>query len=592
MPRRSGEGKGASGRGPEKELFGLVSAARAYLAAVVSVGLLAAVATVAQMALLSEIVAGAFVDGEGLARLKPAVILLLGAVFARSALLWARELVAQRGAARVKSELRERLFSHVLRLGPAYAAGERSGELATTATEGVEKLEPYFARYLPQAFLSALVPLLISCFILPMDLLSGLLLLGTAPLIPVMMVLVGSYAEEHARRQWTALSRMGAHFLDALRGLPTLKAFGRADDERGRVARVGEEFRVRTMKVLRYAFLSGLVLEFMTSAAIALIAVSLGVRLLNGAIPFEEAFLVLLLAPEFYKPLRELGASRHAAMEGRAAARRILDVLATPAPTRFEARPRRPLPAAAPDIELAGVRFSHPGSGRETLRGVDLTLPAGTTTALVGRSGSGKSTLVDLLLGFSDPQSGTITADGVSISSPPVEVWREGVALVPQRPYLFHGSVLENIRMARPGASRAEVERAAELSGAHEFVRRLPRGYDAAVGERGARLSGGEAQRLAVARAFLKDAPVLVMDEPTSSLDPKSERLIAEALALLARDRTTLVVAHRLNTARAADRISVLEDGRIAEVGTHAELLSRGGPYSRLLGASAAEVTA
>ena len=547
-------------------------------------GLLVAVATIAQMAFLSKIVDRVFVGGEDLAAVTPQILALSGAVVVRAGLLWLREVTAQRGAVQVKSELREQLLSHAFRLGPAYAAGERSGELVTTATEGVERLEPYLARYLPQVALSAFVPLLVAAYILPRDLASAVLLLVTAPVIPIMMVLAGSYAEEYTKRQWLALSRMGAHFLDALQGLTTLKTFGRAAEERERVARVSDEFRRRTLKVLRLAFLSGLVLEFMTAAAIALVAVVLGVRLINGAISFEQAFLVLLLTPEFYKPLRELGASRHAGMEGKAAAERVFEILDVPALACGGGRVLDPLSGGL-TVELCGVRFVYPESEHPALCGVSLTLPAGTRTALVGRSGSGKSTLVNVLLRFLDPEDGIVAANGLPIAELPVETWRQQVALVPQRPYLFYGSVLENIRLARPGASRSKVEEAAELAGATEFIRRLPRGYDAQIGERGQRLSGGEAQRLAVARAFLKDAPLLVLDEPTSSLDPESEALIRDALERLARGRTALIVAHRLNTVRKADRIAVLDEGRVIETGTHAELLECKGPYSRLVGA-------
>lgn len=547
-------------------------------------GLLVAVATIAQMAFLSKIVDRVFVGGEDLAAVTPQILALSGAVVVRAGLLLLREVTAQRGAVLVKSELREQLLSHVFRLGPAYAAGERSGELVTTATEGVERLEPYLARYLPQVALSAFVPLLVAAYILPRDPASAVLLLVTAPVIPIMMVLAGSYAEEHTKRQWLALSRMGAHFLDALQGLTTLKTFGRAAEERERVARVSDEFRRRTLKVLRLAFLSGLVLEFMTAAAIALVAVVLGVRLINGAISFEQAFLVLLLTPEFYKPLRELGASRHAGMEGKAAAERVFEILDVPALACGGGRVLDPLSGGL-TVELCGVRFVYPESEHPALCGVSLTLPAGTRTALVGRSGSGKSTLVNVLLRFLDPEDGIVAANGLPIAELPVETWRQQVALVPQRPHLFYGSVLENIRLARPGASRSKVEEAAELAGATEFIRRLPRGYDAQIGERGQRLSGGEAQRLAVARAFLKDAPLLVLDEPTSSLDPESEALIRDALERLARGRTALIVAHRLNTVRKADRIAVLDEGRVIETGTHAELLECKGPYSRLVGA-------
>ena len=566
------------------DLFKRVGAMRIYLVATVVVGLLVAAATVAQMVFLSKVVGRVFLGGEGLREVGVLLLWLLGAVAVRAALVWVKEVVAVRGAVRAKSELREQLLSHLFNLGPAYAVGERSGELATTATEGIERLEPYFARYLPQVALSALVPALVAAYILPRDLASAVLLLLSAPVIPIMMVLVGSYAEEHTRRQWLALSRLGARFLDSLQGLTTLKAFGRAAQETDRVARASDEFRRRTLEVMRFAFLSGLVLEFMTAAAIALVAVTLGVRLINGAITFEQAFLVLLLAPEFYRPLRELGAHRHAGMEGKAAAHRIFEILDTPAPVRSGNLAPDSI-CGGPSVEFSGVWFSYPGRDRPALCGVDLTLPPGSRTAIVGRSGSGKSTLVNLLLRFLDPDDGTIAANGLRIADLPVGAWREHVALVPQRPHLFYGSLLENIRLARPGASRAEVEEAAELAGAAEFIRLLPRAYEAQVGERGLLLSGGEAQRVAIARAFLKDAPLLVLDEPTSSLDPESEALIGVAIERLARGRTTLVVAHRLNTAIAADRIAVLNEGRLEDVGTHADLLARGGTYSRLAGA-------
>jgi len=566
------------------ELFQQARLARAALVGAVIMGVLGTGATIAQMALLSHVVDRVFLGHQGLGQVRSALTILLVSIVARAILLWVREAVAQEAALRVKSALRGRLFAHLPRLGPAYVRGERSGELAATAVEGVERLDAYVSRYLPQVALSACVPLLIAAYILPLDWASAVLLLVTGPIIPLLMILVGSYAQQHIERQWTALSRMSAHFLDAVQGLTTLTLFGRAAAEQERVARVGDEFRDRTMNVLRYAFLSGMVLELMSAVAIALVAVTLGVRLLNGGIPFERAFLVLLLAPEFYRPLRDLGTHHHAGMEGKAAAGRILEILRTPTPGQTSASCPR-TPSGRLTIALRGVSYTYPDATRPALDGVTLTLEAGTRTALVGRSGAGKSTLANLLLRFVDPQGGGITANGIPLAGLPPETWRGLVALVPQRPYLFYGSVGDNIRLACPDASDADVARAAALAGAAEFIARLPRGYDTPVGEQGARLSAGQAQRIAIARAFLKDAPLLILDEPTSSLDPESEAHVRRALERLMRDRTTLVIAHRLNTIDNADQIAVLEGGRLVEAGRHADLRRRDGPYARLMGA-------
>jgi ATP-binding cassette subfamily C protein CydD len=517
-----------------------------------------------------------------LAQVGSSLLLMLGIIAGRAMVIWGREVAARRGAVRVKAALRQRLFSHLLQLGPAFCQGERTGELVATASEGIERLDPYVSRYLPQIFLSVLAPLLIALVLFSLDWASALLLLITAPIIPLLMVLIGSYAEQHMQRQWLALSRMSAHFLDAIQGLTTLKLFGREQAERERITRISEGFREKTMNVLRIAFLSGAVLEFMTAIAIGLVAVTLGVRLLNRGISFEDAFLVLLLAPEFYRPLRDLGTHRHAGMEGKAATQRIHEVLQTPLPIHTaessSQRPDREL-----TLTLSAVSYTYPGNTTATLQNVTLTLLPGTCTALVGRSGAGKSTLVNLLLRFLEADSGSITVNGISLASLPVELWREYIALVPQRPYLFAGSVRANLLLARRDASDEDIERAAEQAGALEFIQHLPHGFDTEIGEQGIRLSAGQLQRIALARAFLKDAPLLIFDEPTSHLDPESEALIRHSLERLLPGRTALIIAHRYNTIAHADQIAVLASGQLVESGAPATLLTGDSAFARLV---------
>jgi ATP-binding cassette, subfamily C, bacterial CydD len=567
-----------------------LAAVRSALVLTIALGLLSTAALVAQMLMISLIVSRAFLDRADLPGLWPLLLFLLGASLLRAALVGGRELMAQRSAIRVKSALRAQLFAHLLALGPAHIGGEATGELVTTAVEGIERLDAYVGRYLPQVVLSVLVPLLIAAAVMPFDVTSAVLLLGTAPLIPLLMVVVGTYAQQHIQTQWTALTRMGAYFLDTVQGLPTLLLFGRTEAECERVARVSERFRERTMKVLRMAFLSGLVLEFLTLGAIGVLAVTLGVRLLNGDISLARALFVLLVVPEFYRPLRELGVQRHAGMEGKAALTSIVELLETPPPvsTPFATSSAATVfacPHAPLTVTLRDVTYTYPTREGPALDGVTLSLRPGTRTALVGRSGAGKSTLVDLLLRFRDAQTGIISVNNQSLVKLPPEQWRAQVALVPQRPYLFAGSLRENLLLARPAAGDAQLLDACANAGLAGVVAALPDGLDTLLGERGTGLSAGQAQRLAIARAFLKDAPLLILDEPTSSLDPESEALIRQAIDTLARERTLLVVAHRLNTIVSAEQIVVLEQGRVVAIGTHDELLREGGTYAGLVAA-------
>lgn len=567
------------------KVLALVPEFRFALAVAILLSVLGTALVIGQMFLLSGIISAIFLRHAGLERLGSSFYWLLSLIGTQAALIWGREVGLRRGTMRARISLRRRVFAHLLTLGPCQVQNERSGELVTTLGEGIEALDAYLARYLPQMALSVLIPLLILLVILPADILSALLLALTAPLIPLLLILIGVQAEKQSQRQWKALLHMSAHFLDVVQGLATLKVLGRSQDEQERVARISEAFREKTMSTLRLAFLSGAVLEFLTSMAIGLVAVVLGVRLLNHQLTLQTALFVLLLVPEFYRPLRDLGAARHAALEGRASAQRLHEILTT-TPFIIPAAPAgslhnnslvdhealRPGPL---EVVFHRVSYTYPGNPQPALRELELILPAGSCTALVGRSGAGKSTLARVLLRLLEAEHGAITVNGQLFERMTRDQWWRAVAWVPQRPYLFHGRVDENIRLARPDASEEDVRAAARLAGALDFIQGLPQGFATQVGEQGARLSAGQVQRIALARAFLKDAPLLILDEPTSSLDPASELVIRRALTQLVRGRTVLVIAHRLSTIAAASRVLLLEDGHLVDAGTPAEWLGR-----------------
>lgn len=553
----------------------------------VAAGFLAGLATVWQAMQVSGIVARVFLEGQGLAQVMPLMWGLLAAVIARAGMVYLSDRFAGRAARAVKAHLREQLVDRLFALGAGFTQGERSGELINTATQGIEALDAYFRQYLPQLAMAGLLPLAYLTLVLPRDPLSALVLLLTGPLIPLFMFLIGSNAQRLTGRQWTAMSRMSAYLMDTLQGMLTLKALGRSREQEDRIARISDQYRQTTMRVLRVTFLSSLALELLGTIGTAIIAVQIGLRLLYGRVGFEEAFFVLLLAPDFYQPLRALGLRFHASMAGVSAARRIFAILEQPLPAAGLAGEQHPVPSLRRPftITLENVHVTYPGRAQPALDGVDLRISSGQTTALVGESGAGKSTVAGLLLRFVTPDRGCVRVNGVDLASVPVEDWRAQIAWVPQQPYLLHGTLADNLRLARPSASDQDLRRAAEQAQLLEWIDGLPLGLDTPVGEGGALISGGQAQRLVLARAFLRDAPLLILDEPTAHLDLEQERVLQAALAQLCSGRTVLVIAHRLATVRGADQIVVLSRGRVAEIGDHTRLYSRGGLYTRLLDA-------
>ena len=554
-----------SNRGPvDPRLLRYAGAARGYLVVTVALGLAGTALILAQAGLLAHALATA-ARGDVAATLAGTLTALLIVVAARAAVNYGGEITALRAAATVKSQLRSALTARALRLGPGWLGGQRAGEIATLSTRGLDGLDTYFARYLPQLVLGVLVPIAVVVRVAAADWISAVIIAVTLPLIPLFAVLVGWHTKAQTRKQWRLLAILGGHFLDVVEGLPTLKVFGRARAQEEVVAKVTDDYRRTTMATLRVAFLSALVLELAAAVATALVAVEVGLRLLYGHIGYETALLVLLLTPEAFLPLRAVGSQFHASMEGAAAAGRVFEILDTPVP---EAQPTR---AAAPtvaadlrvaEIRLDGITAAYPGRSQPALDGVSLTIAPGERIVLTGPSGAGKSTLLALLLRFLTPAAGVITAGGVDVAATDLEQWRRQIAWVPQQPYLFSGSAADNIALGQPGASREAIGRAAGLAGAAGFIEALPRGYDTPLGERGLRLSAGQRQRIALARAFLRDAPLLLLDEPTAHLDPAGAGLIASALDTELADRTVILISHGRDwAAGAGGRVLSLEHG-------------------------------
>jgi ATP-binding cassette, subfamily C, bacterial CydD len=546
-----------------RRLLRYARAARGYLACTVVLGLVTTALLLAQASFLAHALAAA-ARGVGVRALAGTMIALLLVLVGRAAAAWASEAAALRAAAVVKSRLRRELAEHALRLGPSWLTGQQTGELTTLATRGLDALDAYFARYLPAALLGAIVPLVVLARVTAADWISGVVIAATLPLIPVFAVLVGMYTKDRTERQWRLLARLGGHFLDVAEGLPTLKVFGRAKAQADVIEAVTGEHRTATMAALRVTFLSALVLELAAALATALVAVEVGLRLLAGHLGYETALLVLLLTPEAYLPLRNLGAQFHASAEGTAAAARVLQVLDTPLPRQRVGEEHRPVAAPDPSaqpIELNAVTVCYPGRTEPALNQVTVTIEAGEFVAVAGPSGAGKSSLLGLLLLFTEPTSGRVAVGGADLTEVTAAAWRRRVAWVPQRPYLFAGTVAENIALGDPGAAPEAIARAARLAGAEEFIADLPGGYAARLGERALNLSAGQRQRLALARAFLRDAPLLLLDEPTAHLDPVTAGEIAAVVEVLAAGRTVLLVTHDERQLARADRVLTLDRG-------------------------------
>lgn len=536
----------------DPRLMRYAHSARRYVVLSVLLGVLTAGLVLAQAVLLARSISDVYLGGATLEDLRAPMVLLGLVVLGRAAVAWAQESAAHHASAQVRSQLRRQLFAHASRLGPVWLSGERSGELTTLATRGIDALEGYFSRYLPQLVLACLVPWAVLAVVVPADLLAGLTIVLTLPLIPVFMVLVGLHTRRRMDRQWRALERLSGHFLDVVAGLPTLKVFGRAKAQAAAVGDTTERYRVATMGTLRLAFLSALVLELLATLSVALVAVGVGLRLVEGGLSLQTALLVLILAPEAYQPLRQVGVHYHASAEGLAAAERVFAVLETPPPvggTRTDVPDLRGTRLSVRDLTVR-----HDDATTPMLAGFSMDVRPGELLAVTGASGAGKSTLLAVLAGLVAPSSGRVTVGDVDLTDLDREAWWRHLTWLPQRPAFVAGTVADNVRLADPQASDAAVARALAEAGA-DFVLAMAAGQDTVLGAGGAGLSAGQRQRVALARAFLRDTPLVLLDEPTAGLDAATEAHVVAALHRLAVGRTVVVVAHRPALVAAADRV-------------------------------------
>ena len=503
--------------------------------------------------LIANTISDVLVQHRGLAQVRTLLGLLVAVVLSRAALAWLGERAADRASASAKSDLRSALVERVARLGPAGIERDRSGRLVVLATSGIDALDSYFARYLPQLFLAVIVPVTVVIVVLGADWISAAIIAVTVPLIPLFMSLIGASSRVRMERQSRLLHRLAGHFLDVVAGLPTLKVFGRAKAQAAAVRDITERYRSATMATLKVAFLSSLVLELLATYSVALVAVAVGLRLLGGHLSLATALFVLILAPEAYLPLRRLGTNFHASAEGVRVAEEVFAVLERPVPAQGSLI-EIPDPSRSP-LRIDQLEVVYPDRISPAVSGVSLKVDPGEIVAIAGPSGSGKSTLLGVLVGLVPACSGSVTVGQVNLTDLDIDRWRDQVAWVPQRPHLFARSIADNVRLGRPGATDDQVRAAIADAGLQGLVERLPAGLDTVLGHDGAGLSTGERQRVALARAFVRDAPLLLLDEPTANLDGRTEEGVLIAVRRLTVGRTVVVAAHRPSLLNLADRV-------------------------------------
>ncbi len=546
---------------PSRWLMRQKSIAQGWIRLSIALGVVSALLLILQLRDVARIIDAVFLHGASLAMILPTLWAIMALLMGRALLAWLKEISGFQAAAKIRQHLRMQIMAQLKALGPILSQQKRGGEWVSSALEQVEAVQGFFAQYLPQMTLCVIVPLLIMSVVFSLNWLAGLVLLITAPLIPLFMALVGMGAASINQKNFQALSRMSAHFLDVLQGLNTLKLFDRSRAETAKIYQVSEDYRKTTMQTLRVAFLSSGVLEFFSACAVALLATYLGLSLLHGIhigqpLDLYSALFILLLAPEFFLPLRELSTHYHARAAAVGAAEEIMGILALAPPQPFSPAIEKALPTDWPcPIELNHISFAYSKTSAPIWVDYSLKINAGEHLAIIGPSGRGKSTLLHLLLGFITPTAGSILIGGTPLSAQNLKEWQSKIGWLSQQPTLFPGTIRENLLMAQPQADEAALWRVLAQAAMEDCVKTFPLGLDTLIAEQNLGLSGGQAQRIALARLYLKDPPILLLDEPTANLDPLNQELVMTSLREQSQGKTLILLTHRLETLLPTDRV-------------------------------------